>query len=72
MQTIRELREAAGMTQLELAFRLGVTPATISHWERRRVEPKASQVRAMGRLFNVSMDEIIFEIEEGQELKTAA
>ena len=72
MMTIRQLREAAGMTQLELAFRLGVTPATVSLWERRRVEPKASQIRAMARLFGVSMDEIAFEVEDPPRPKVAA
>ena len=72
MQTIRELREAAGLTQLELAYRLGVTPATVSLWERRRVEPKASQVRALALLLGVSMDDIVFEVEEPLERKIAA
>lgn len=61
MKTIRELREAAAMTQLELANRLGTTPVTIYNWERGKHEPKASQLRALARVFGVSMDEIDFE-----------
>ena len=61
MQTIRELREARGWTQLELAYKLGVTPVTVSNWERRMSEPKASQLRAIARLFGVAMDDIDFE-----------
>lgn len=60
MRTIRELREAAGLTQLELANALGVTPSTVYKWERGMNEPKASQLKGMALLFGVSMDEIDF------------
>ena len=69
MKTIRELREAAGLTQVQLAFRLDVTPGSVYAWESGRSEPRASQLRAMARLFSISMDEIDFELEE---LKSAA
>jgi DNA-binding XRE family transcriptional regulator len=49
------------MTQLDLAYQLGVTPVTVYNWERGKYEPKASQVRAIARVFGVSMDEIDFE-----------
>lgn len=61
MKTIRQLREAKGDTQLQLAIALGVTPATVYNWERGQFEPKASQLRAMARHFGISMDEIDFE-----------
>jgi transcriptional regulator with XRE-family HTH domain len=46
------------MTQLQLAYRLGVTPLSVSKWERNISEPRASQLRAIARLFEVSSDEI--------------
>jgi putative transcriptional regulator len=58
MRTIRELREARGWTQLELATRLGVTPSTVYNWERGRHEPRAGQLRELARLFGVAMDEV--------------
>ena len=45
MRSIRQLREERGWTQLELAYRLGVTPVTIYNWERGRTEPRVSQTR---------------------------
>ncbi len=57
-KTIRQLREERGWTQLELANRLGVTPATIYTWERDRNEPRASQFRKLADLFGVPMDAI--------------
>lgn len=70
MKTIRELREAKGMTQLEVAFQLKVTPATVSNWERGVFEPKATQLRAIAKLFGVSSDDI--ELIEGDTKKAAA
>lgn len=61
MKKIRNLREEAGMTQLQLAVAIGVTPATVYNWERAQHEPKASQVRALANVFGVSMDDIDFE-----------
>jgi transcriptional regulator with XRE-family HTH domain len=58
MKTIRELREDRGWTQLELANKLEVTPATVYNWERGRYEPSASKLRAIAQTFGVSMDDI--------------
>lgn len=58
MQTIRQLREAKGWTQLKLANKLEVTPATVYNWERGRYEPSASKLRAIAQVFGVSMDNI--------------
>jgi transcriptional regulator with XRE-family HTH domain len=60
VKSIRTLREAAGMTQLELAIRVGVTPVTVYNWERGKYEPRASQLRAVAQVFGVCMDEIDF------------
>ena len=59
MATLKELREAAGLTQLQLSARLGVTPGTVYNWERGQGEPKASQVAALARVLGVTADEVI-------------
>jgi transcriptional regulator with XRE-family HTH domain len=61
MQTIRELREERGWTQLQLGNMLGVTPVTVYNWERGQHMPTAPQLRALARAFGVSMDAINFE-----------
>jgi len=58
MQTIRALRQERGWTQLELANRLHVTPATVYNWERGKYEPTASMFRRIAQAFGVSMDDI--------------
>ncbi len=50
---LRELREAAGLTQQELAARVGVQWETISRWERGTREPSWSNVLAMASALGV-------------------
>jgi len=59
MRSIRDLREERGWTQLEVAIQLGVTPLTVGNWERNVTEPRASQLRALARLYGVSMDDLL-------------
>lgn len=48
-------REAAGMTQTQLARRLGVRIATLRGWEDDLSEPRANRLSMMAGLLNVSM-----------------
>ncbi len=66
MRSIRELREGRGWTQLELANKLGVTPATVYNWERGKYEPSASKLRQIAQAFDVSMDDIALVQEQGK------
>ena len=66
MKTIRQLRQDRGWTQLELAYKLGVTPLTIQNWERGRYEPSASRLRKIAEVFGVSMDEVEIPTTEGK------
>ena len=44
---IREARQAAGLTQLELAEKLGVTIGTIGYYERGAGQPKIDNLFAL-------------------------
>ncbi|WP_170349173.1 MULTISPECIES: helix-turn-helix domain-containing protein [Ruegeria] len=48
-------REAAGMTQTQLARRLGVKKATIVAWENDLSEPRANRLSMMAGMINVSI-----------------
>lgn len=48
-------REAAGMTQKELAKRLGVRAGTVRAWEQDLSEPRANRLSMMAGLLNVSV-----------------
>ncbi|CAN5597007.1 hypothetical protein BH24CHL1_BH24CHL1_04850 [soil metagenome] len=57
-KTIRDLREAHGWSQFELAVKVGVTPGAVGKWERGVNEPKVTQLRRMAEVFGVLMDQI--------------
>ncbi len=48
-------REAAGMTQTQLARRLGVKKTTLIAWEEDLSEPRANRLSMMAGLLNVSI-----------------
>lgn len=62
MKTIRELRQAVQMTQLELANAIGVTPSAVYKWERGQTEPSATNLRDLASALGVSMDDIDLEV----------
>lgn len=58
MPTIRELRERAGLSQRELARRVGVHYMTIWNWEANQRGMTAHQLKAVADAFGVRMDDI--------------
>jgi len=62
---LRELREARGLTQEELAKALGVTRQTIIAIEKGRYDPSLRLAFKIARFFNKSVEEIF--IYEGDQ-----
>jgi transcriptional regulator with XRE-family HTH domain len=60
MKTIREHREAKGLSPVEMAADLGVSLATIYNWETGKSEPRASMLREIADVLGVRMDDIVF------------
>jgi transcriptional regulator with XRE-family HTH domain len=54
--TIRQLRQAAGLTQAELAHRVGVQTSQVSRWERGTAEPSARHARRLARALGVAVE----------------
>jgi transcriptional regulator with XRE-family HTH domain len=71
VKTIRELREAMGWTQLQLAVQIGVTPGSVYAWENGRKTPLVAHLQALADAFGVRMDEIKLTTIQGQK-RTAA
>lgn len=65
MKTIKELRTEQGLTQLEVAYKIGVTPLSVSNWERGVSAPTVAKLRALAELFGVSSDDIALVEREG-------
>ncbi len=63
-------REAAGMTQAQLARRLGIKKATIAAWENDLSEPRANRLSMMAGMINVSIMWLLTGEGEGMEAPT--
>ncbi len=57
--TIKELREKQGLTQSELAEKLGVTDKAVSKWENGRGLPDISLIEPISKIFNISTIELL-------------
>ena len=64
---IATLRKENGMTQLELAEKMGVTDKAVSKWERDLSCPDVSSIPKLAEVFSVSVDELMQVKEEGKE-----
>lgn len=56
---ISTLRKEQGMTQLELAEKMGVTDKAVSKWERDLSCPDVSTIPRLAELFGISVDELM-------------
>ena len=56
--TIRALRDDAGLTQAELAKRIGVTRQTLIAIEQGRYSPSLEMAFQIARVFGVGLDEV--------------
>lgn len=55
---IAELRKKKGLSQEELAEKVGVARQTISKWELGETSPDIKQSKELSKIFNVSLDEL--------------
>jgi transcriptional regulator with XRE-family HTH domain len=63
MQTLKELRMAAGLTQMDVAARLGTTPAKVSAWEVGRVVPPTRVLAELAKTLGVDADALLEAID---------
>ena len=68
-EKIYKLRNERNLTQEQLAEKLGVTRQSISKWEGDLVKPEIEKLKAMAKLFEVSLDDLISD--EAAEAKPA-
>ena len=57
--TIKELRESRGLTQAELAERIGVSSKTVSKWETAKGLPDISLLQPLAQALNISVIELM-------------
>ena len=67
-EKLRELRKQKGLTQEELAELLFVSRTAVSKWESGRGYPNIDSLKAIAKLFGVTIDDLL----SGDELLTIA
>ena len=58
-EKLRAAREAARLTQVELAEKVGVYQRDISRWEKGHREPGVLIVKKMAQVLGCSMDDLV-------------
>lgn len=58
---LRQQRKKAGLTQIELAEKIGVSIATLRRWESGETAPTGTRIIELANVLKVSPDEIINE-----------
>ncbi|MDR0267113.1 helix-turn-helix domain-containing protein [Paenibacillus sp.] len=58
-KNIAKMRKEKGMTQMEVADRMGVSYQAISNWERGETMPDISKLPELANIFEVSIDQIL-------------
>lgn len=56
---IAKLREQKGWTQEELSERIGISRASLSHYEKDRREPNLETLTRLADVFKTTIDQII-------------
>ncbi|MCI8891597.1 MAG: helix-turn-helix transcriptional regulator [Eubacterium sp.] len=56
---LKNLRKDAGLTQKELADKVGVTNSTISFYEQEERSPSVDMIIRLSKIFNVSVDYLL-------------
>lgn len=66
-ERIKKLRIAAGMTQYQLAEKLGISPSTVGMYEHGRRSPDSDMLIKIGKLFSVTTDSLLGLEEQSNE-----
>lgn len=71
--TLREklivLRDKAGISQMSLAHQLDVSRQAVSHWESGDTTPSMDKLKALAKIYDVSLDWLCSEADEPYENK---
>lgn len=58
-ELIRSLREAANLSQRDLALKLKVDETAVSHWETGKSAPKRARLAQVAKALGVSTDDLL-------------
>jgi transcriptional regulator with XRE-family HTH domain len=67
-----QLRKKNGLSQEELAEKLGISRQAVSKWERAESSPDTDNLISIAKLYNVSLDELLQTDEDPEVLRARA
>ncbi|MBQ2714897.1 MAG: helix-turn-helix transcriptional regulator [Clostridia bacterium] len=56
---LKSVRAECGLTQKQVADKLGVVESCYANWEQGRTSPNVDMLRKLGEIFNISLDDLI-------------
>ena len=68
---LRAQRKKLGLTQEQLAEKLGYDRSTYSYYEIGRTEPSISTLCKLSRIFGVTLDQLVYPQPDGSAMKDA-
>jgi len=57
--SIKGMRVARGLTQTQLAEKLGVVQSAVCQWERETYSPKLKHIKALAAVLECSVDDLL-------------
>ena len=66
---LQKLRKENGYSQEELADKLGISRQAVSKWERAESSPDTDNLIILARLYNMSLDELLYDNESDEEIR---
>ncbi|MCR5349794.1 MAG: helix-turn-helix transcriptional regulator [Acholeplasmatales bacterium] len=66
---LQKLRKQNGYSQEELADKLGISRQAVSKWERAEASPDTDNLILLARLYNMSLDDLLYDNETNEEIK---
>ena len=58
-ENLKNIRIAVGITQVELAKKLGVTKQSVSNWENGNIQPSVEMITKISEVLNVKSDVLL-------------
>ena len=67
---IKKLRKAQNLTEVELAQKLGIKQPSLNRWENGKKNPPLKMLKKLSRIFNVSIDTLVFDEKDIEHLSS--
>lgn len=62
-ERLKELRKVHGLSQMELAVKIGISQSAIAKWELGKTEPTASAIITVAEFFDETTDYMLGKID---------